>query len=900
MRFASGTAFTVHFRPSLPPGEAVCHELEKRMPKPTAPRLRRRDARRVRAAVEAIEPRVLLSTYTVTNLNDSGPGSLRDAIQQANANPGPDTITFKAGIAGIIDINSPLELSDTTGQTTIQGPGDTVVSVERNRFVVDARALTEIRGLNVQSGVQANMGGAILNSGTLAVVACSFAGNQAMEGGDIGNTGTLSVVDSIFGRYDSQFGGQAANAGGGIFSSGALTAAGCTFWYNYAGDGGAIANSGGTLTAANCTFVGNVAETQGGAIFNSDSPTSGGIVELTNCTIFGNSAPSGGGICDNGTTVNLNNSIVAANTTTSAGTPADISGPASGSFDLIGGGGSGGLIDGNSGNRVGLTADQLRLGPLQYYGGPTTTMIPTPGSPAIDAGSNTLAISPDGQPLSVDQRGLSRIAGAAVDIGAAEYQDVPVNTTKDLPPGPGELQDGASLAPGEFSIRTAVNMANVSTGSNAITFDPAVFAPGTLHTVSLQGSLPIDDAVTILGPGPAVLEIRMIAGGDALTIEAGAAAQVRDLTISGGSYGPGRIPGGINNSGRLDARGCVFTNTSAGAIENLAGGAVTVADCTFSNNQNFLGGAILNHGMLTVTDSSFVGNWGPGGAIYNDGSGVVAGCTFSGNSAAAFNPVDADGGAVYNAAGSLAISDSTFVGNSAQYSGGAIENRGALSLVQCTITQNQALGGYGIDTTTAIAMDNSIVSGNYSQIPPGYEIFGSIHGSNNLIGSAFPDGPTNGVDGNIVGVRDPMLARLGNYGGPTQTMPPLLGSPALDAGSNALAVDGSGNPLTTDQRGLPRNSGGIVDIGAAEYQWIAGDVNKDGTVNFADLLVLAQNYGKQDVGWGGGDLDGDGTVGFPDLLMLAQNYGRSQSAAAAVQPLDLINPKTNLKAKHRH
>ena len=44
----------------------------------------------------------------------------------------------------------------------------------------------------------------------------------------------------------------------------------------------------------------------------------------------------------------------------------------------------------------------------------------------------------------------------------------------------------------------------------------------------------------------------------------------------------------------------------------------------------------------------------------------------------------------------------------------------------------------------------------------------------------------------------PNLAPLGNYGGPTQTMPPLPGSPAIDAGSNAAT-----NTFATDQRGLP-------------------------------------------------------------------------------------------------
>ena len=131
--------------------------------------------------------------------------------------------------------------------------------------------------------------------------------------------------------------------------------------------------------------------------------------------------------------------------------------------------------------------------------------------------------------------------------------------------------------------------------------------------------------------------------------------------------------------------------------------------------------------------------------------------------------------------------------------------------------------------------------------------------------------------GNIVGVANVGLAPLGDYGGPTQTLALLAGSPALDHGSNALATTAG---LTTDQRGLARVFNGTVDIGAYEAQppAVAGDVNHDGTTGFADLLLLAQHYGSAQPVFEGGDLNGDGSVGFADLLLLAQNYGRTNAA----------------------
>ena len=54
-----------------------------------------------------------------------------------------------------------------------------------------------------------------------------------------------------------------------------------------------------------------------------------------------------------------------------------------------------------------------------------------------------------------------------------------------------------------------------------------------------------------------------------------------------------------------------------------------------------------------------------------------------------------------------------------------------------------------------------------------------------------------------------------------------------------------------------------------------GDVNLDGTVSFADMLVQAQHRGQTGCNWDQGDMDYDGVVGFNDLLKLAQNYGQS-------------------------
>ena len=91
----------------------------------------------------------------------------------------------------------------------------------------------------------------------------------------------------------------------------------------------------------------------------------------------------------------------------------------------------------------------------------------------------------------------------------------------------------------------------------------------------------------------------------------------------------------------------------------------------------------------------------------------------------------------------------------------------------------------------------------------------------NLIGTGGSGGLLSGVNGNQVGVADPGLGTLADNGGPTQTIALLPGSPAIDAGSNALAVDPTtGLPLANDQRGpgFVRIDDGTVDIGAFEFE----------------------------------------------------------------------------------
>ena len=110
-------------------------------------------------------------------------------------------------------------------------------------------------------------------------------------------------------------------------------------------------------------------------------------------------------------------------------------------------------------------------------------------------------------------------------------------------------------------------------------------------------------------------------------------------------------------------------------------------------------------------------------------------------------------------------------------------------------------------------MTNTIVAGNSSAYH-GADIYNYsdtlTYGGSNLVQSVYNYGGT--ITGPAPLTNAPDLAPLGNYGGPTQTMPPLPGSPAIGAGSVAA------NTFSTDQRGYPRTQNGLIDLGAVELQ----------------------------------------------------------------------------------
>jgi len=331
------------------------------------------------------------------------------------------------------------------------------------------------------------------------------------------------------------------------------------------------------------------------------------------------------------------------------------------------------------------------------------------------------------------------------------------------------------------------------------------------------------------------------------------ALTLTDCTISGNSASEG---GGVYNYGLATLNHCTISGNSAGRGAGVMNShtdvypvaTLTLNSCTISGNSggnNGVGGGLYNANGVTLNGCTISGNSaGKGGGLYNfgsyDGTATLHGCTISGNSAskggglynrgvAAVNACTisgnsaVNGGGLYNgqpAAGyalSLTLTNCTVTGNTSNHDGGGLNNRGTATLTNCTVAGNTAENGGGLFISSKAVLKNTIVAGNTSSGGSANDIRGTVDvassSSYNLIGTGGSGGLTDSK-GNHVGVANPGLGSLVNNGGPTQTIALLPGSPAINAGSNALIPAG----VTTDQRGtgFPRIVGGTVDIGAFE------------------------------------------------------------------------------------
>ncbi len=347
-------------------------------------------------------------TRTVTSTLDSGPGTLRQAVFDANTG---DTVIFAPAVfsapmtitlATQIKITASLTIDGAAGDVsmpTISGGKATSI------IAVDFDAAIVLNRLRILDGYCDRCYGAgIGNSGVLTVTNCQIIGNTGDLGGGVTNyLGIVTISNTVFIGNLSPY-------GGGILNIGSMEVSNSSFISNAGyppetGIGGAIRNyQNASLTIRNSTFAGNRAY-YGGAIANESR------LNLVNTTIVANEARFGGGIfAFSDASTGVTNTILANNT---SGRNCDFNEAYSPDVNVIR---SHNLEDQNTcgfTDAHSLTNTDPLLGVLGYHGGQTLVFPLLAGSPALGVGDVVSCPT-------IDQRGFPRHVPVRCDMGATE------------------------------------------------------------------------------------------------------------------------------------------------------------------------------------------------------------------------------------------------------------------------------------------------------------------------------------------------------------------------------------------------------------------------------------------------------------------------------------------------
>jgi CSLREA domain-containing protein len=427
---------------------------------------------------------VEMQPFIVSNANNSGAGSLRDTI--ASAPPNSDILFDPAffNVTRTITLTSGEIALDKS--LTINGPGALLLTLSGNNvsriFRVGFNVTgVSISGLTISNGKAGDLGGGIVSDGDLALTNCAIVNNASGNGW----------------------------GGGGVYQAGGTgTFTGCTFSGNTAAAGGGLQVINANASFTNCTISGNTASLfGGGVVFDTIGSGDAKTLTITNCTIANNTSAGTGGLQVNSggginATATLRNSLIANNSTTNLAT----TGGATAIITSLGFN----LSDNWNGVTIlgtDLTAPPL-LGTLANHGGPTSTLALLPGSPAINAGTNT------GAPAT-DQRSIARAQQTTTDIGAFESRGftlaVVSGSGQFAAPNTafaGPLVVSVSSAQGEPVNGGRVSFTPPGSGPSALlTGNPATIAggqAGVSATANATGGGPYNVAANATGAAAAV------------------------------------------------------------------------------------------------------------------------------------------------------------------------------------------------------------------------------------------------------------------------------------------------------------------------------------------------------------------------------------------------------------
>ena len=800
------------------------------------------------------------SAITVTTTRDefgvpsSGPEiSLREAIRDAMSG---DTIDFDSSLSGQTLI--------LTGGTHLVINKDLTIDASSlpGGFTIDANAQSRI--LEIQPNSTVALHGLTLTGGVATGAFPADSGGAIYaDGSGPGNFVQLSL------HACTLFGNSADRLGGGILSYGesgnaVLSLSSCTLFGNSATFGGGIFSNGSVagnaeLSLSSCTLSENSANL-GGGIFSDGSSSGNATLNLTNTILASNTAPTGPDLRETGnarTTATDNNLMSSSDGHNAIDGEAIIIGdPLLSPLGYYGGSTQ--------------TMHPLAESPAINQGGTSTPRgTDQRGFARFNNGALDIGAVEVGRITLVNLNSdldLREAISSASTQGAV-IQFAPTLNGRTITLTSGQLTIPSStncLFIDASNLTNGLTIdANASDDVRRRVMFVAPDAAAALHGLTLRGGWS-NDGVDVAGNEGG-------ANGGGIFVGNRSALTLCSTTISHNltglglrSFDRGGYGGGVflGTSANLTLHSCTISeNQTQGDLTEGGGiytrdGTLTINNSSISQNMTLgdfaEGGGIYNQdGTLTIDNSSIsqnmtLGDVAEGGGIYNQ-----AGTLTINNSSISENQTQgssSDGGGIYNLNGTFTINNSSISENQTQGSsadgggiysstqligtitttlsnctisgndavngdgGGYFNFNGPTVINHCTIAHNSALSGAGVasfgDDFTRSEIIHSIVQdntgGNDLDLTAGST--NSFILTNNLIGSTGPE-----INNTSVNPEPIRLAPLGDYGGPTQTMPPLPGSPAIDAG-------GTTNPGGTDQRGFTRLVGAMLDIGAVEIQ----------------------------------------------------------------------------------
>jgi len=389
------------------------------------------------------------STFLVTNCNDSGGGSLRNAVSMAVSGDTVDlsglscsSITLTTG--AIISVVKDISIVNNNASTspTINANYNSQAILHTGTGALILKGVTVERGLKYLANAPAK-GGCIYSAGSISLTGVTVrncaakSATKAAYGGGVYARASLST-DHAHIVHNGAYSNSGTMHGGGAFAAGTLLVKYSEFSNNRTGTGNTDSSGGGIFASAGaivnrCTIANNYAHGTGGL----DITSNGGAFSstITSSTISGNSAGLVGGVFSS-EPLTLRNSTIAFNSASSniLGAGLHVTSPASIVSTIIArntgsiapddlGTSFGAAISGDHNlimaSKVAVPADTLKadplLAPLAMNGGPTMTHSLVTGSVAVNAGS-------DPNHEYYDQRGFffPRVFGSSADIGAFE------------------------------------------------------------------------------------------------------------------------------------------------------------------------------------------------------------------------------------------------------------------------------------------------------------------------------------------------------------------------------------------------------------------------------------------------------------------------------------------------